>query len=632
MRRTRSRGCLKQRGRAPRPFESGNPAATSLVGSFEQCEKGRVLQPFSFGPVISDRGVTFRFWAPKQQRIRLIVDEGEPRDLSAAEEGWHTLEVPGIGSGSVYGFMLDNGLMVPDPASRFQPDDAHGPSEVIDPDAYSWRAGDWHGRPWSESVIYEAHVGTFTEEGTFRAAIERLDHLRALGVTVLQLMPVADFPGRRGWGYDGVLLYAPEASYGRPEDLKELVDEAHLRGISVMLDVVYNHLGPDGNYLPHYAPFFTGRHVTPWGNGPDFDGDASPDVRAFMVENARYWIEEFRFDGLRLDAVHAILDDSDRHILHEIAETVQEAIGDRHVHLVVENEDNDADLVERLVDGRPRYYTAQWSDDIHHALHSAATGEKEGYYRDYAGDHNRLAKALAEGFVFQGEVMQHMGKPRGKPSAHLPPTAFISFIQNHDQVGNRLFGDRLNETLSADRMKALAAIYLLAPQIPMMLMGEEWAASTRFPYFCDFDETLNAAVREGRRREFGHDPNQAGSIEEAPDPTAEATFLSAKLKWDERDVGAHGEMLEHYSRLIELRHAFILPLIDKIGSRAADYAVDGDVIGVRWYAGDRTLTLLVNFGAADAAIQAPSKARCIFPVGQMQSAMLAPWGVRWLLS
>lgn len=551
--------------------------------------------------------------------------------MTATSDGWHRLEMADASPGSLYSFLFEDGLVVPDPASRFQPDDVHGPSEVMEADTYSWRATDWRGRPWSESVIYETHVGTFTAAGTFRSAIERLDHLRELGVTVLQLMPVADFPGRRGWGYDGVLLYAPEASYGRPEDLKMLVDEAHLRGISVMLDVVYNHLGPSGNYLPNYSPFFTERHQTPWGAGPNFDGDASPDVRAFMAENARYWIEEFRLDGLRLDAVHAILDDSDRHILHEIAETVREAVTDRHVHLVVENEDNDSDLVERHDDGRPRYYTAQWCDDIHHVLHSAATGEGDGYYADYAGDLQKLARALAEGFVFQGEVMAHKGKPRGKPSAHLPPTAFISFIQNHDQVGNRLFGDRLNETLPLERMKMLAAIYLLAPQIPMILMGEEWAASTRFPYFCDFDEDLNAAVREGRKREFGHDANQAGRLEDAPDPTTEETFFSAKLKWEERDQGAHGDMLRHYRRLIELRREFIMPLLDRIGGRPADRAVRGDVIDVRWHAGDTTLTLLANLGDDDVAIESPAGARCIFPEGAADSPKLGAWDIRWFV-
>jgi malto-oligosyltrehalose trehalohydrolase len=559
--------------------------------------------------------------------MRLVLDDGEPIAMDTAKDGWHVLDVEGAGPGSRYRFLLEEGLLVPDPASRFQPDDVHGPSEVIDSGTFPWRAATWRGRPWSESVIYEAHIGAFTATGTFRAAIERLDHLEALGVTVLQLMPVADFPGRRGWGYDGVLAYAPDAGYGRPDDLRALVDEAHLRGISVMLDVVYNHLGPDGNYLPHYAPFFTDRHVTPWGKGPNFDGDASAAVRAFMAENALYWIEEFRMDGLRLDAVHAILDDSDRHILHEIAKTVRTGVADRHVHLVVENEDNDADLIERLDDGRPKYYTAQWCDDIHHVLHSAATGESGGYYADYSDDLGKVAKALAEGFAFQGELMPHKGKPRGKPSAHLPPTAFISFIQNHDQIGNRLFGDRLGETLPTAKMKALASIYLLAPQIPMLFMGEEWAASTRFPYFCDFDEELNAAVREGRKQEFGHDRD----VEEAPDPTTEGTFLSAKLRWDECEVGHHAEMLEHYRALIALRRTHVRPLLDRIGGRPADHQVRGSVIDVRWHAGDKTLMLVTNLGEESAHVEWPTRARCFYPGLHVRPDVLASWDVRWLI-
>ena len=587
---------------------------------------------YSFGPVISDRAVTFRIWAPKQQRMRIVVDDGEPLAMDADKNGWHVLEVAGAGPGSRYRFMLEDGLLIPDPASRFQPDDVHGPSEVVDLRSFSWQAAVWRGRPWEESVIYEAHVGTFTEAGTFRAAIERLDHLTALGVTVLQLMPVADFPGGRGWGYDGVLPYAPDASYGRPDDLRALVDAAHLRGISVMLDVVYNHLGPDGNYLPHYAPFFTDRHMTPWGNGPNFDGAASAAVRAFMVENARYWIEEFRMDGLRLDAVHAILDDSERHILHEIAQAIRARVGDRHVHLVVENEDNDADLIERLDDGRPRYYAAQWCDDIHHVLHAAATGESQGYYADYSDDLGMVAKALAEGFVFQGEIMPHKGKPRGKPSAHLPPTAFISFIQNHDQVGNRLFGDRLSETLPIARLKALASIYLLAPQIPMLFMGEEWAASTRFPYFCDFHQELNAAVREGRKQEFGHDPDQAGRAEGAPDPTREEAFLAAKLRWDERGTGAHAKMLEHYRQLIALRRMHVLPLLGRMGKRPAEHRVRGGVIDVRWHAGDETLVLIANLGEETAPVEMPPNARCFLPDFGSPPDVLAPWDVRWLIA
>lgn len=590
------------------------------------------MRHYSFGPQILDHGTSFRIWAPKQDRMRLVIEGAPPRAMQALEDGWHRLAVPDAGAGTRYRFLLENDLAIPDPASRHQPEDVHGWSEVTDPQSYGWRATDWRGRPWPESVVYEAHIGTLTTEGNFRAAIHSLGHLQSLGVTVLQLMPVADFSGRRGWGYDGVLPYAPESTYGTPDDLKALVDEAHLRGISVMLDVVYNHLGPDGNYLPHYAPFFTDRHVTPWGEGPNFDGEAAAAVRAFVVENALYWIEEFRFDGLRLDAVHAILDDSDRHILHEIAETVRRAAGDRLVHLIVENDANDADLLERTSAGAPRFYTAQWCDDIHHVLHTAATGEDRGYYADYAGDSAKLARGLAEGFVFQGEVMPHKGAPRGKPSAHLPSTAFIAFIQNHDQIGNRLFGDRLNEALPAERMQALASIYLLAPQIPMIFMGEEWAASTRFPYFCDFGEELNAAVREGRKREFGHDPDQAGLLEDAPDPTKEKTFLSAKLDWDEIGRGEHQDMLAHYRRLIALRQKHVIPLLDDIGSQRAEYRVHGGVVDVRWFAGERRLILLANTAESEASVDIPVEATRIFPEHRTAPSRLAAWEVLWFIA
>ena len=590
------------------------------------------MNSYRFGPVLTASGVTFRIWAPRQAVMRLLVEGSEPQAMEPLEDGWHALTVAGIQSGQRYRFVLEDGLQVPDPGSRFQPEDVHGASEIIDPDAYTWQCADWKGRPWHESVIYEAHVGTLTPEGTFLAAIDRLDYLKELGVTVLQLMPVADFPGRRGWGYDGVLPYAPESSYGRPEDLKALVDAAHMRGISVFLDVVYNHFGPDGNYLPHYANFFTERHQTPWGDGLNFDGGSAAAVRAFVSENARFWIEEFRFDGLRLDAVHAILDDSDHSILHEIAEDVRAVAGDRHVHLVVENEDNDADLMERDPDGTPKHYEAQWADDIHHVLHRAATGQCDGYYADYGGGAAIVGKALAEGFVFQGELMPEKGRHRGKPSAHLPPTAFISFIQNHDQVGNRMFGDRLGEMIDTDRLGALASIYLLAPEIPLLFMGEEWAASSRFPFFCDFDDALNAAVREGRKREFGHDPNQAGNVEEAPDPTTEGTFLSAKLRWDERETGRHGEMLAHYRRLLALRHAHVVPLLAAMGDRPAEYSAEGGRLEVRWHAGERSLILAANLGeAAVAATGVTSQARCIFPGEGQGRGDLAPWDVRWFV-
>ena len=331
-----------------------------------------------FGPVISDRGVVFRLWAPLLDSVRLKLEDQEPRPMRQLADGWHEVEVAGVGAGALYRFVLPEGLQVPDPASRFQPHDVHGFSEVVDLTDHYWKAETWPGRPWEETVLYELHVGTFTEEGTFLAAIGRLDHLARLGVTAIQLMPVADFPGRYGWGYDGVLPYAPDGSYGRPEYLMALIDAAHERGISVFLDVVYNHFGPDGNYLPLYAPLFTDRHKTPWGKGIDYDGAMARPMREFVIQNAIYWITVFRLDGLRLDAVHAINDDSEEHLLLELARRVRAAAGVRHVHLIVENEENDSDLLKRMSDGKTGLFTAQWNDDIHHTLHIAATGERFG--------------------------------------------------------------------------------------------------------------------------------------------------------------------------------------------------------------------------------------------------------------
>jgi maltooligosyltrehalose trehalohydrolase len=424
-----------------------------------------------FGTALTDSGVRFGLWAPKHDRILLQVEgENEPREMRGAD-GWHELHVKGLAAGTRYRFVLPDGLRVPDPASRFQPEDVHGPSEVIDPEAYRWNDSAWRGRPWEECVLYELHVGAFTPEGTFRATIERLDHLVALGVTAIELMPVADFPGARNWGYDGVLLFAPDSSYGRPEDLKALVDAAHARGLMVLLDVVYNHFGPDGNYLAAYAPIFTDRHKTPWGAAVNYDAEGSAAVRELVIANALYWTQEFHLDGLRLDAVHAIEDDTRPHILDDIAAQVRAAAGERHMHLLLENEENEASRLRRDTKGRPLAYTAQWDDDVHHVFHVAASNERSGYYADYAGDTEKLGRALAEGFAFQGELMPYRGAPRGEPSRDLPPTAFVAFIQNHDQVGNRAFGERLTHFAPHDAVRAVAAAYLLAPQIPMLFMG-----------------------------------------------------------------------------------------------------------------------------------------------------------------
>src|SRR3978361_707313 len=360
--------------------------------------------------------------------------------------------------------------------------------------------------------------------------------IRAPAATALELMPLADFPGRWNWGYDGVLLYAPDSSYGRPEDLKALIEAAHARGLMVILDVVYNHFGPEGNLLPVYAPqTLTAHHKTSWGDAINYDSEGSEVVREFVIHNALYWIEEFHFDGLRLDAVHAIKDDSSKHLLDELAERVREAAGDRIVHLILENEDNQASRLSRNEAGAPTHYTAQWNDDMHHVLHTAATSESNGYYGDFKEDSGKLGCALAEGFAFQGQVMKCSGAERGEPSAHLPPTAFVAFMQNHDQVGNRAFGERITAGASPQAVHAIAAVYLLLPQTPMLFMGEEWGSSSPFPFFCDFEGELPDLVRKGRREEFASFPEFRDPVqrERIPDPLAEKTFLSGKLDWTE---------------------------------------------------------------------------------------------------
>jgi malto-oligosyltrehalose trehalohydrolase len=440
------------------PYESQGAAHSSLTQREHRMPSGTEIQP--------DGSVRFRLWAPAAESVslQLVSNPDQPLPLIRGEDGWHELITGQARAGSLYRFVLPDGTLVPDPASRFQPQDVHGPSEVIDPTDFSWHDQAWQGRPWSETVLYELHIGAFTEEGTFLAAIGRLDHLAQLGVTAIEIMPIADFPGRRNWGYDGVLLYAPDSSYGRPEDLKRLVEAAHQRSISVLLDVVYNHFGPDGNYLPSYAPrIFTNCHKTPWGDAVNYDQRDSDKVRELIIHNALYWIEEFHLDGLRLDAVHAIQDDSPKHLLDELAERVRAAAALRPAHLILENEDNQSRRLERDANGEPLEYTAQWNDDMHHVLHTAATLETIGYYREYKDDTEMLGRALAQGFAFQGQVMQATGEERGEPSAYLPPLAFVAFMQNHDQIGNRAFGERINAIGSPEAIHAIAAIYLLLP-------------------------------------------------------------------------------------------------------------------------------------------------------------------------
>ena len=578
------------------------------------------------GATLEADGVRFRLWAPGCDTVSLAL-EGEDRVLpmQPQPDGFHETHVPGTGAGTLYRYQLPDGTRVPDPASRFQPQDVHGPSEVMDPEAYRWTE-QWAGRPWDEVVLYELHVGAFTPEGTFRAAATKLDHLRSLGVTAIEIMPIADFPGRRNWGYDGVLPYAPDSSYGRPDDLKALVEAAHARGIAVLLDVVYNHFGPDGNYLPVYAPaFFTDRHKTPWGAAINYDGEHAAPVREFVIGNALYWIREFHLDGLRFDAVHAIIDDSGRHLLDELAERVR-ASTTRPLHLLLENEDNDPTRLGRE-HGQPVHYTAQWNDDVHHVLHTAATHERTGYYADYEGDTALLGRALAEGFGYQGQMMPYRGSARGAPSAELPPGAFVAFIQNHDQVGNRAFGERLGSIAPPGAMRALAATYLLLPQAPMIFMGEEWGAKQPFPFFCDFEGELADAVRKGRREEFARfpefqDPEMRDRI---PDPLADSTFESAKLDWDAMDDG----LLSLYRDLIATRRQHVVPLLPAITRGGSATSLGQGAVELRWQAGDRTLVLAANL--SDQRVDGPaSSGHVLWSEGDTTPA-LGPWSVRCTL-
>ena len=581
----------------------------------------------------ADGRVRFRLWAPPHREVHLELDGGT-LPMKRGGDGWHELVTDRARAGTRYRFVLPDGLRAPDPASRYQPEDVHGPSEVIDPAAYRWRDDGWGGRPWEEAVVYELHIGAFTTEGTFRAAVTKLDHLVALGVTAIEIMPIGDFPGSRNWGYDGVLVYAPDSSYGRPEDLKALVEAAHARRLMVLLDVVYNHFGPQGAYIHPIAPqTFTDRHETPWGAAINFDGPDSGPVRELIIHNALYWIQEFHLDGLRLDAVHAILDNSPKHLLEELAERVRAAAPDRHIHLLLENEENQVKRLVRGENGKPRWYTAQWNDDIHHVLHVAASGETKGYYADYKGDTQKLGRALAQGFAFQGELMPYRGRPRGAPSAGLPPTAFVGFIQNHDQVGNRAFGDRLTDFTPAAAVRAITAVYLLAPQIPMLFMGEEWAAAQPFPFFCDFGPELADAVRNGRREEFARFPEfrDPKMRERIPDPMAEETFASAKLGWGDPGRSPHKEWLDWYRRVLTVRHAEIVPRLPTIGAGGQYEVVDDGAVVVRWQLGEGDMLVLgANLSPRPVAGFPTEPGRVLWQEGEAgQAGTFAAWAVRW---
>jgi maltooligosyltrehalose trehalohydrolase len=600
--------------------------------------------PFGAEVLQEGGGVRFSLWAPGVRQVDLCINDNIlPMDFLG--DGWFQLIVYEAGPGTLYMYIIEGELKVPDPASRYQPADVHGPSEVVAPLSFEWEDAGWKGRSWEETVLYELHVGAFSPLGTFKGVCSRLDYLIDLGVTAIELMPVADFPGKRNWGYDGVLLFAPDSCYGRPEDLKALVQTAHQKGLTVFLDVVYNHFGPEGNYLHAYArdAFFTGRHQTLWGDAINFDGENSGTVRDFFVHNALYWLEEYHIDGLRLDAVHAIRDDSRPDILEELAEVVwQDLGGDRQVHLLLENDDNAARYLRRDSKGQPRWYTAQWNDDIHHAVHCLLTGESEGYYCDYA-DYPavHLGRCLAEGFAYQGEPSRYRnGASRGEPSQGLPPTAFVSFLQNHDQVGNRAFGERITNLAGEQAIRAALSVLLLAPSPPLLFMGEEFGCRQPFPFFCDFGPELAASVSQGRSKEFAKFMafREPSAREHIPDPNDLETFESAILNWDCLNQPVHREWLCFYKRLLALRRQKILPLLRGMGIQGSRFRLLGPrTVATEWSLdAGATLILLANLGDERTICPEGREGTLIFQTGtvpkELAQGFLPPWYVGWFLN
>jgi len=510
----------------------------------------------TFGAHTTEKGVAYRTWAPDRDSIEVdIVSHrtGDKRTVSMRKNttGFHTAIDPSGRVGDRYAFRIDGAGPFPDPASRFQPEGVHAPSEVVSSRDFRWTDEGWARPSFRDLVIYELHVGTFTDEGTFRGAISKLTDLRELGVTAIEIMPVADFPGGRNWGYDGVLIYAPSRAYGTPDDLRAFVDAAHSQGLAVILDVVYNHLGPDGNYLPALsAHFFHEKRQTPWGSAFNCDGPDAAPVRRFFIENPIYWMEEFHIDGFRLDATHEIIDASRPHLLAEITD----AIHSRGGYAIAEDPRNERAML--LPTGQGGYgFDAVWADDFHHVVRVRQTGERESYYQEFEGTEDELLETLQHGWFYRGQKLASAGKLRGTPCEDLPPPGFVHCISNHDQTGNRALGDRLHHTVSLPEYRAASVLLCLTPYTPMLFMGQEWAASTPFAFFTEHNEELGRLVTAGRRQEFAafkafSDPAARARI---PDPQADATFLASKLQWKERADETHAAVLRLYRSCLSLR-------------------------------------------------------------------------------
>jgi maltooligosyltrehalose trehalohydrolase len=510
----------------------------------------------TLGAWLEAKGVRFRVWAPDAKALRVIFERPgrEAASLERFADGTFGALVAGAKAGDRYRYEIDGGSAFPDPASRFQPEGVHGPSEIVDPQRFTWGDSRWTGIPRSDLVLYELHVGTFTPEGTFAAAAERLPYLARLGVTAVELMPVADFPGRRNWGYDGVDLFAPARCYGTPDDLRGLVNAAHGLGVAVVLDVVYNHLGPDGNYLAVFSPYyFSDVHKNPWGQGLNFDGARSSMVRQFFIENALHWVHEYHLDGLRLDATHAIVDTDPRPFVAQLTARVKQSTH-RPVYVIAEDHRNLARMIRSEGEGGWGL-DGVWADDFHHKVRVALAGDNEGYYRDYTGSMSNLAKTLNQGWHFTGQYSTYLQEPRGTDPTGIPPRRFVFCIQNHDQIGNRALGERLHHHIELAAYRAASVLLLCAPATPLLFMGQEWAATTPFLYFTDHPAALGKLVTEGRRNEFRHFSafSDAGARERIPDPQDAATFRASRLDWSESIREPHASTLRLYQRLLALR-------------------------------------------------------------------------------
>jgi maltooligosyltrehalose trehalohydrolase len=504
-------------------------------------------------------GVRFRVWAPTRSRVEVVIESGSAapsvHPLTKAADGTFAGLVAAARAGSRYRYRLDGEGPYPDPASRFQPTGVHGASEVIAAADFQWSDAGWRGVRLEDLVVYELHVGTFTPRGTFAALIERLPYLRDLGITAIELMPVADWPGARNWGYDGVALFAPARCYGRPDDLRALVDAAHGLGLGVLLDVVYNHLGPDGNYLGRFSPYyFSTRHQTPWGDAVNLDGRESAMVRGFFIENALHWLHEYHVDGLRLDATHALIDDGPRHFLAELSGRVRSAVRGREVLLIAEDRRNLAHMLRPEADGGWGL-DAVWADDFHHQMRRALAGDRQGYYRDYAGSAADIATTLRRGWFFCGQYSAHLRRARGTDPSGIAPRRFVICLQNHDQVGNRALGERLHQQIDLAAYRAATVLLLCVPETPLLFMGQEWAASTPFLYFTDHHPGLGKLVTEGRRREFAAFPAFADpqARRRIPDPQARTTFEHSRLNWPEQASEPHASIWRLSRALLAMR-------------------------------------------------------------------------------